>query len=53
MNQIIKVGIGIMILNDNKILLGHRTEGSKSIKRPFLNVQQEKQKKRQILRFQI
>ncbi|MCI8349322.1 MAG: NUDIX domain-containing protein [Firmicutes bacterium] len=29
MNQIIKVGIGIMILNDNKILLGHRTEGSK------------------------
>lgn len=29
MKEYIKVGIGIMILQDNKILLGHRTKNSK------------------------
>ena len=29
MENIIKVGVGVMILNDNKILLGHRSKDRK------------------------
>ena len=31
MENYIKVGIGVMILNENKILLGHRTKNKKDI----------------------